>query len=97
MNSRSFVSMSVFLILMGTALTGIVRFLDETPVVATFHMTFAFTLIGVVYFHIYNNWNKLWKYICTNRNELFMAVGLFLIICLVAFSLHYFSIASEVI
>ena len=97
MKVRSFVSMTTLLIFMSVALTGIVRFLDESPVVATFHMTFAFSFLAMIYFHIYNNWSKLWSYIKDDKKEFFYAVSVLILIAIMAYIFHHFSFTSQVI
>ena len=77
--------------------TGILRFLDESPLIATLHMTFAFTMFSIIFFHISNNSQQLLNYIKNDRKELLLALLFLAAICLLGFSIHFFPIGAEVV
>jgi hypothetical protein len=97
LNFRSFITLSVFFVFLGAFTTGILRFLDNTPIIATYHMTFSFTLVLAIYFHIANNWEKLFAYLKGQKKELLLASLFFTLLLMLAYIFHTFSIGSTVI
>lgn len=97
MKIRPLVTMSVFFVFFGMATTGILRFLDEAPLIATLHMTFAFTMFSIIFFHISNNWLQLLNYLKNDKKELLVALLFVTAVCLLGLSIHYFSIGSEIV
>jgi hypothetical protein len=88
--------MVVFFVFFATAASGIFRYLDETPIVATFHMTFAFSMLMIIFFHLSNNWKQLMKYLANDKKELGAAIGVLLAISATAYLIHNFSLGEVV-
>lgn len=97
MKIRPLASLGVFFIFFGMATTGILRFLDNTPLIATLHMTFAFTMFMIIFVHISNNWRQLLGYLKKDKKELSVALAFFFAVVLVGCCIHFFSIGSEVV
>ena len=95
--TRALTTMTVFFTFLGVAITGTLRFLDDTPLIATLHMTFAFTFVAIIFFHVSNNWHQLCGYLKKDKRELVVALLFLVIIGLLGYGIHYFSIGSEVV
>lgn len=94
---RALTTLCVFFVFCGMATTGILRFLDEAPLIATLHMTFAFTMFSIVFFHISNNSKQLFNYLKNDKKELMIALLFVSFIGLLGLVIHFFPVGSEVV
>lgn len=97
LNTRALTTMCVFFVFTALATSGILRFLDDSPLIATLHMTFAFTMLAIIFLHISNNWLQLVRYLKQDRLELSIALLFLAAIGAVGYLVHHFSIGSEVV
>ncbi len=97
MNFKSLISLSLLFNFTALFISGILRFLDNSPIIATMHMSFAFALCIILYFHIFNNWNSITTYIKNEKKELALAILTVLIIFFIGLFIHYSHLGTTVI
>ena len=83
MNLRALSTLTIFFCIIGLFTSGILRFLDETPLTATIHMTFGFTTFLIVYFHLIFNWKALLRYLRFEIHSKEILLAAFIVLSLV--------------
>ena len=96
-NYKVFIILTAFFIFLGTFTTGVLRFLDDSPIVATYHMTFSFSLALAISFHITNKWESVLAFLKGQKLELFLASLVFTLLLVLGYFFHAYSIGSTVI